>query len=264
MGAAVGAALVGNNNAVFWSADGRSGTTGERAKAAGLTETANLDALLDKSGVVFSVCPPGAALAVASSVADAGFGGIYVDANAVSPETAREIAALIDKGGAGFVDGGIVGGPPRSQGQTRLLLSGGEAPDIAALFDASGFDAVVIGSGAGAASAVKMAYAAYTKGTAALVLAIRAVARAEGVEDALLAEWTRSQQGIVERSERAAASSRKAWRWVAEMGEIASTFEAVGLPDGFHLAAADVFARLEGFKDQTGDIDEVLKALLAD
>jgi len=87
-----------------------------------------------------------------------------------------------------------------------------------------------------------MAYAAWTKGTAAMLLAIRATARANGVEDALLAEWARSQPDATGRSEAAAgAAAAKGWRWIAEMEEIAATFAAAGQPDGFHRAAAEVY-----------------------
>jgi len=89
-----------------------------------------------------------------------------------------------------------------------------------------------------------MAYAAWTKGTAALLLAIRALARVEGVEDALLAEWERSQPDLPGGSEAAARSAvAKGWRWVGEMEEIADTFAAAGLPDGFHRAAAEIYRR---------------------
>jgi hypothetical protein len=89
-----------------------------------------------------------------------------------------------------------------------------------------------------------MAYGAWTKGTAALILAIRELAREEGVEEALLAEWALSQSSLEKRSQRSAESAEaKGWRWVAEMEEIAATMAAAGLPDGFHQAAAEIFRR---------------------
>jgi Domain of unknown function (DUF1932) len=111
-----------------------------------------------------------------------------------------------------------------------------------------------------------MVYAAWSKGTAALLLAIRAVARAEGVEDALLYEWQESIPELPGRSLRAATSAgRKGWRWSGEMEEIASTFAAAGLPDGFHEAAAEVYRRtpkLEGV-DAADALDRIVDALLA-
>ena len=113
---------------------------------------------------------------------------------------------------------------------------------MAELFAGSAVDARVVSDEIGAASAVKMAYAAWTKGTAAMLLAIRELARAEGVEEALLAEWDLSLPELRDRHERALRSAdAKGWRWVGEMEEIADTFEANGLPGGFHRAAAEVF-----------------------
>jgi len=103
-----------------------------------------------------------------------------------------------------------------------------------------------------------MCYAAWTKGTAALLLAIRAVARDLGVEDALLAEWDRTQPDLRARSEAATGSVPKAWRFVGEMKEIAATFAAAGYPDGFALAAAEIYSRLAEFKDVQPTLDEAL------
>jgi len=248
MGAAVGQCLAGTGRPVLWIPEGRSPATGARASAAGLT-AAGLAGLIERSDIIMSVCPPGAALDVAREVT--GFGGIYLDANAISPATAREVAGLVEAGGASYVDGGIIGTPPVAPGFIRLYLSGPRAGEVCELFDSSPVDARVVDregwSGAeavGAASAVKMAYASWTKGTAALLLAARALARAEGVEETLLAEWGISQPGLDERSARAAGSAAaKGWRWIAEMEEIAATMAAAGLPEGFHQAAAEVYRR---------------------
>jgi 3-hydroxyisobutyrate dehydrogenase-like beta-hydroxyacid dehydrogenase len=173
-----------------------------------------------------------------------GFGGLFIDANAISPATAREVALMVEEGGATYIDGGIIGTPPVTPGSTRLYLSGEEAGTAAGLFDGTVLEARVIDGGTWSASAVKMAYAAWTKGTAALLLAARALARAEGVEDALLAEWSLSQPALAGRSQGAARSATtKGWRWVAEMEEIAASMAGAGLPDGFHQAAAEIFRR---------------------
>jgi nucleotide-binding universal stress UspA family protein len=126
-------------------------------------------------------------------------------------------------------------------GTTRLYLSGSETKLVAGLFADTIIDTVVVSEDPDAASAVKMTFAAWTKGASALLLAIRALARAEGVEETLLEEWRTSQPHLVERSVAAARSALgKGWRWVGEMNEIAETFAAAGLPDGFHRAAAEV------------------------
>jgi len=169
------------------------------------------------------------------------FRGLYLDANAVSPGTARQVAAIAEAGGASYVDGGIVGPPPLAPGHTRLYLSGPRAAEVQALFGGTDVDARIVPP-PGTASAVKMAYASWTKGSAALLLAARALARAEGVESVLLEEWGISQPGLERRSAAAAGSAAaKGWRWVAEMEEIAATMAAAGLPEGFHQAAAEIY-----------------------
>ena len=231
MGSAIGDLLVGNGHDVLWASGGRSDET--RARAFAFRDVETVEQLARKSGLVLSVCPPHAALEVARAVR--GFGGLYVDANAVSPATSREIGALQPA----FVDGGIVGGPPREPG-TRLYLSGARAAEVASLFDGTLLETRIVGD----ASALKMAYAAWSKGSAALLLAIRDVARHYGVEAPLLAEWSESIPELhdrLARAERSAAS--KGWRWAGEMDEIAATFVAAGQPDGFHRAAAEVYRR---------------------
>jgi 3-hydroxyisobutyrate dehydrogenase-like beta-hydroxyacid dehydrogenase len=255
MGTAVGAVLVAAGHEVLWASDGRSEATAARARAAGLADAGSVERLAARCAVVISVCPPHAALDVASALpaCDA----VYVDANATSPALARRIAGAA-KARGGVVDGGIVGPPPRAPGDARLFLSGVEAPLVAALFTPGGaLQPVVLGDEVGAASALKMVYAAWTKGSAALLLALRAAARGHGVEEALVEEWERSQPALPGRSRGAAASAAaKGWRWVAEMEEIAATLAAAGQPDGFHRAAAEVYERVPRADD------DVLDALL--
>ena len=142
------------------------------------------------------------------------------------------------------MDGGSIGLPPTAAGTTRLYLSGPDAETVQALFEGTDLDARIAGKALTSASAVKMAYGAWTKGTAALILAIRELAREEGVEETLLAEWALSQPRLEERSQGSArAAEAKGWRWVAEMEEIAASMAAAGLPDGFHQAAAEIFRR---------------------
>jgi 3-hydroxyisobutyrate dehydrogenase-like beta-hydroxyacid dehydrogenase len=263
MGAAVGRCLTDAGHVVLWASQGRGPETAARAKAAGLEDAGTAEEVAGRAEVILSICPPHAALDVAWAVQ--GFAGRYVDANAISPATAREVAVLVEEGGASYVDGGIIGPPPAAAGSTRLYLSGRSAGQIAELFEATPLDARVLAGSAWSASTVKMAYAAWTKGSAALLLAIRALARGEDVEDTLLAEWAMSQPGLADRSLRAAASAlAKSWRWVAEMEEIAATMAGAGLPDGFHQAAAEVFRRLPHAQAPTADgaaVDAVVAAL---
>ncbi len=243
MGAAVGGCLSQRGCEVLWASDGRSPATAARAAGAGMRDVVTAGEMSGRAAVILSVCPPHAALEVARSVA--GFRGIYVDANAVSPATAREVAKVVEAGGAEYVDGGIIGAPPRSPGDSRLYLSGLRADEVSDLFAGTALDAQVIGGDIGQASALKMAYAAWTKGTAALILAIRALAHAEGVEKALIAEWQESQPALTARPHAAARSAlEKGWRWIAEMEEIAATMADAGLPPGFHQAAAAIYTRV--------------------
>ena len=233
MGAAVGAALGRVGHEVLWASAGRSAATISRAREAGLADAGAPEALRE-CDVVVSLCPPHAAVETARPFA--GFAGIYVDANAISPATAQGIAGTVGR----FVDAGVVGPPPWEPGTTRLYASGADAPTVAALFAGSPLEAIVVPTGS--ASAVKMAYAAWSKGTAALLLAIEAVARAEGVEETLRAEWALSLPRLPERLESARRSAeKKGWRWVGEMEEIADTFASAGQPEGFHRAAAQVY-----------------------
>ena len=251
MGSAIGACLGGLGLRVVWASAGRSAATRSRAKAAGLEDLGALERALGVADIVLSVCPPHGALALAREVAGHGFSGVYIDANAISPATVRTIGRVVEAAEATFVDGGIIGPPPVPGVSSRIYLSGGRARDVAAVFAGSNLEAIPLEGAAGAASALKACYAAWSKGATALLAAIRALATHEGVEAALLEEWKRSQPELPKRSEVVTAQARKAWRWIGEMEEIAASFEAAGLPGGFHLAAADLYRRLEGFKDGT-------------
>lgn len=258
MGVTIGAAC---RVPVVWCSTGRSAATAERAERAGLVDVSTLAALTDRSEVIVSVCPPEEAVSVADAVARAGFRGTYVDANAIAPTTARAIAERFEH----FVDGGIIGPPAARRGTTRLYLSGRGAAEVAELWHGTDLDARVVDGAPGAASALKMAYATWTKVSAALLLDVRALARAEGVESALLEEWSLSQPGTEARSEGTARSvAPKAWRFTGEMREILATFDAAGLPSGFAAGAADLYARLAALRDREDvSLDEVLAALLS-
>ena len=267
MGVTIGAAAATSGARVIWASDHRSQATRDRATRAGLVDVEHLADAVRQSDVVLSVCPPHAALDLARSVAEHNFKGVYVDANAVSRATAEAIGRIVTDAGASFVDGGIIGAPVKQAGTTRLYLSGSRAAEVAELFSNSMLSARPIGPEPGAASALKVVYAAWTKCTDGLVLAIRALASIEGVDQALSEEWNISQPDLARKSMRAAAvAAPKAWRYVGEMKEIAESFAAAGLTPGFHNAAADVWERLAPFKDRTNPpptLDAVIDALRA-
>lgn len=249
MGAAVGACLVAQGHRVIWIPTGRSPATRERAAAAGLEAAGSLPQALAAAHVTFAICPPHAAVTLANHVASFNFRGIYIDANAIAPDTMRAIAAEFQPLGTRVVDGGIIGVAPQQAGTTRLYLAGEAAQEVSDLFGEGPLAAPVLSGPPGTASALKMCYAAYTKGLTALLTNIRALAQHEGVNVALQAEWDLSQEGVASRSRLIEGQARKAWRWVGEMEEIAHTFQHAGLPGEFHLAAAEIYRRLESFKD---------------
>jgi hypothetical protein len=160
----------------------------------------------------------------------------------VSPATVRDLATLL---GTDVIDGAIIGPPAWEPGRTVLWLSGTAADAVAALFAGSPFAPRVLGSDPGTASALKACFALQSKALPAVWLEIAAAARAYGVETALAGELARvgvDYPGALASASRAAAA--KAWRWAGEMDEAAETMAAVGLPDGFSRAAAELYRRL--------------------
>ena len=261
MGASVAASLLAGSHDVAWCSAERSEHS--RARAVELQEFSQLDDLVAWAEVLISVCPPAYALQQAQAVQACAFDGLYVDANAIAPATASAIAQLM---GVAYVDGGIIGPPAWQSGTTRIYLSGNNANVVAGLFTGAALEGIAIPQAQGndaAASALKMAYAAYTKGHSALLLATNAVAHNSGVLDVLRSEWEQSLPGLSQRSEITAnAISPKAWRFVGEMQEISATFAGAGLPAGFHNGAAEFYARLSEFKDQPpASLDDLLDVL---
>jgi 3-hydroxyisobutyrate dehydrogenase-like beta-hydroxyacid dehydrogenase len=249
---------------VAWCSQGRSEATRERAEEAGLVELADLSEVASWCDVVISVCPPAAAHQVATEVVAAGFTGLYLDANAVSPATVHRIAATVSHAGGEIVDGGIVGPPPRQEGTTRLFLSGPRAGEVADWFTDGLLGTVVLPGDVGDASALKASYAGWTKASAALLVAVRAHARAAGVEQALLEEWDRSQPGLRERCDGALARLlTTAWRYEGEMAEIATSMDDHGVPAEFHDGAAAVYRRLARVRTGPDDLDGVLDEFLS-
>jgi len=265
MGISVAACVQNSGNNVYWASQGRSVETRTRAEEFGLLDAGTLAQLCATCSVIVSVCPPDAAEDVADQVLALGFTGLYMDANAISPGRAERIGLAMTTGGAAFVDGGIIGGPAWEPKRTWLYLSGEKAQEAAALFSAGPLETAVIGDEIGKASALKMCYAAYTKGTAALLCAILASAEALDVRADLERQWSRDGSDFAEQtSNRVRRVTAKAWRFAGEMDEIADTFERAGLPGGFHAAAGMIYERMARFKDApaTPELDVVLDALL--
>lgn len=264
MGASIGAAARVGDKTVYWVSEGRSEQSRERAEKAGLEDAGTLRDLVARCGMIISVCPPAAAVDVARSVTGLGFSGTYLDANAISPAHTREIAGIIKDSGGSYIDGSIIGGPAWKSGTTWMYVSGSHAEQAIRCFDGGPLTVVDLEGEIGAASAIKMAYASYTKGTKALLSAILTLAKKEGVLEHLLEQWELSQKDLAESAvDRVRKVTEKAWRFAGEMLEISQTFEDAGLPGGFHGAASEVYTKMAKFKDapQTPSLEEVIEAV---
>lgn len=250
MGHAVGRVLVEHGARVVTVLAGRSARTAGLAAKAGIADLADDRALVEAADIVLSILPPDRAVALAERVAAALRAAarktVFVDCNAVAPATARHIARIVESAGAAFVDAGIIGPPPRTgAAATRFYASGAEAARFAAL-GAHGLDIRVIGAEPGQASALKMCYAAMTKGVTAIQTEAMVAGRALGVEAALFDELKLSQAAMLKRAETAVPEMPpKAYRWIGEMEEIAATFGAVGLTPRLFEGVAEIYRFVE-------------------
>ncbi len=247
MGAGVGRRLRENGAEVRTLLSGRSPASAERAKAAGMVAAANERELLAGADFFLSILAPAEAEPLARRLAPTLTAldrkPVYVDCNAVSPQTAIRIGEIIAPTGADFVDGGIIGGPPRPGYSPTIYASGPTAGQTAVLRD-WGIDWRVIDGPAGAASALKMSYAGITKGTTAIASAMLLGAARFGCGEALIAELTESQPEMLARFRQGIPRMYdKAYRWVAEMEEISDFLEQN--PPSHDIYAA--IARLYGY-----------------
>ena len=264
MGVSIAASAINSGHEVYWVSDNRSDKTRQRAEKHNLVDIVSLSHLCQTSEIIFSVCPPHSAEDVAKSVIERGFKGYYLDANAISPQRSSRIRQMVESNGIHFIDGGIIGGPAWNPKETWLYLSGKDAKVIADCFSSGPLETKIIGDEIGKASALKMCYAAYSKGTTALLAAILATAESLGVRDELYGQWNMDDPSFSEQANRRTTRvTAKAWRFEGEMHEIAATFQEAGLPNGFHEAAAEIYHRLAGFKDstETPSLDDVLNTL---
>lgn len=252
MGISIAVSALNNGHPVYWLPEGRSDKTRARAEQYQLIEVESLLQFCQTCETILSVCPPHAAEDSARAVSEAGFRGLYLDANAISPQRAIRIGRVLEAQGIQFVDGGIVGGPAWKPKETWLYLSGEHSERIAQCLSSGPLETKIIGDEIGKASALKMCYAAYTKGTTALLSAILAAAESLDVREELYQQWEMDEQGFSEQvNRRVRRVTAKAWRFEGEMLEIASTFQATGVPDGFHKAAAEIYQRMAAFKDSS-------------
>jgi len=248
MGHAVGRTLREQGFRVIAALDGRSARSRELAARGGLEDAGTLEQLISEADLVLSIMPPGAAQAFATAAAEAmgttGAKPVFADCNAIAPATTQKIGAIVVAAGAPFIDGGIIGAAPGKATPPRLYVSG---PDAERLLPLGGPELKIVSLGPeiGRASALKMCYAALTKGSMTLDTAVLLAGTQLGVYDELKAELAGSQQAAFKRMEnRVPWLAADAERWTGEMEEIAATFGAAGLPENFHLAAAEIFRLL--------------------
>jgi 3-hydroxyisobutyrate dehydrogenase-like beta-hydroxyacid dehydrogenase len=257
MGSGVGQRLVENGIEVRTLLAGRSDATLARAKAAGMVGAS--DEQIVASDIILSILPPGDALGLAERLAPALRAAakkpVYVDCNALDPATVLRIARVVQETGATFVDGGIVGGPPRSGYSPKIYLSGEAAPRAAELTK-YGLEMPIQPGPIGAASAMKMSYAGITKGFTALGAAMMLAASRAGTAEDLRAELSSSQPALFGWLTRQVPNMySKAYRWVAEMEEIAQFVGEDPAARNFYEGAARLYERIAA--DFEGDRKEV-------
>jgi 3-hydroxyisobutyrate dehydrogenase-like beta-hydroxyacid dehydrogenase len=257
MGSAVAQRLTEHGARVLTSLTGRSAATAQRATATGMI--AADDAEIAGADVILSIVPPGEALALAERLAAAitrqQTTPVFVDCNAVSVETVRKIEEIVESSGARFVDSGIIGLPPRPGHPGPSFFVSGEHTGEVAVLGELGLDVRVVEGPVGAASALKMSYAGINKGVTAVAAAMVLAATRAGAADALREELARSQPQLLAKLDTALPDMvPKAYRWVAEMREIAAFLgpdhPANLVYEGFarlfeHIAADEKGARTE-------------------
>ncbi|MEP7104314.1 MAG: DUF1932 domain-containing protein, partial [Chloroflexota bacterium] len=266
MRSALARALVAGGHAVLTSTAGRSARTARRAAEAGALATTSMTATIDGADVFLSVLPPDRAVALAETVAAAlkatGRSLLYADCNAVSPATAARVEEIVTAAGARYVDVGIIGMPSKP-----VLYASGEHASELAEAAAGCLDVRDIGGPNGRASALKMCYAAFTKGSTALATELLVAAERLGVSGELRAELGASAPDLLAIAARSVPRMPpKAYRWIGEMEEIAATFEAVALTPRMLLGAADLYRLVEAAGVPAGgelELDELIRTLAA-
>lgn len=257
MGASVAARLHEHGVTVLTSLEGRSDASVERAKAAGMQDASWTD--IAATDIILSIVPPGEALALAQHLAPllsaANRKPVYVDCNAVSPDTVKAIAKVIDATGCAFIDAGIIGGPPKAGYNGPVFYSSGAQSALIDRLNDHGLIFRPLDGPVGAASALKMSYGGITKGLTAVGSAMLLSAQRAGVAEALKAELAASQPGLLAYFTRSVPDMfPKAYRWVAEMEEIAH-FHGDGPSQEMYEAIAALYARLAA--DMAGEKTEI-------
>lgn len=277
MGQVVGMVLKENGYRVVAALEGRSERTRGLAAEAGLEDVGGLEGLVEAADLVLSILVPSHAVATASAVGDAIRATkatvLYADCNAISPQSTAEAGVAIEAAGGSFVDGGIIGPPPRKPGATRLYVSGAHAETVAQLTSEK-LEIPVVGPEIGQASGLKMCYAGLTKGLNALSMEVLLAARMMGLSEMFRKELETSQQvllGWIERS--LPGIPPKAHRFVGELEEISRTYERLGMTPKIEWGAADMYREVAQTRlgretpeqrDPSRSLDTVIEMLAED
>jgi len=246
MGQALAMQIQAQGYRVCTALDGRSERSRALAKQAGLTDLGTIARLVDECDVMLSVMNPGAALDFARQAADAiansARAPLFLDCNAIAPDTVAQIAALIEAAGGRFLDAGIIGPPPRGTAKTNLYVSGPGAADVLQLASPQ-LTVQLVSDRVGDASALKMCFGALNKGTQALWLEVLIAARRVGVEAVLERQLRQSRGDLYDWAlSQFPALPPKAYRWVPEMLEISKTLDSAGITPRVFQGAADIYA----------------------
>lgn len=248
MGHAVGRAFKQSGRRIVTCLAGRSARSKGLAESGGFELADTLEEMVSSADLVLSILPPSAAIDTAKAVAAAmqatGQFPLYVDCNAISPDTTKTVGGIIQNAGASYLDAGIVG-PPPGKGNPRFYVSGSNA-DVFNEFDGAGIVVKILGPEIGQASAMKMCYAAITKGSFTLYTSALIAAEVFGLTEAYIEEVGSSRPAVM-KDMRSAVPRQPldAGRWIGEMEEIAATFKSVGLSSGFHDGAAETYRMLD-------------------
>ena len=244
MGSAVGKVLIDNGYKVFTNLDGRSKRTKNLSEKAGIISLPSLSRILSDCEIVLSILVPSEALGLAKRISKTNSSNnlpLFVDCNAVSPTTKKNISKIMIDSGMEFIDGGIVGPPPRDGNIPRLYVSGPKSSDLLQLNN-KGIEVVVLGKEIGQASSLKMWYASITKGKIALYTSALISAYRLGIYDSLIEELNFSQKDVLSEMSSVNSLSTKAFRWIGEMNEIAETYQSKNITSKMHFGAAETFS----------------------
>ena len=249
MGHAVGRVLSEQGFDILTHLEGRSQRTCALAKDAGFRISATLNELIHEADLLLSILVPASAETVAKEIAqslqETGEATLIADCNAISPMRSEYIGRIIESAGGRYIDASIIGHPPGRDAPPRFYVSGQYADALLAL-DGKGIAVKALGGDVGRASGIKMCYAALTKGTSTLQVALLTVAESLGLGSELHEELAYSQKAALRSMESGIPRlPPNAHRWIGEMEEIATTFAAQGVTPNFHLGAAAIYRLLE-------------------